>query len=129
MFRWCAETGDRGVSMRTSEERRRLALLIGALGVVYGDIGTSPLYALRECFSELHGVRALPQNVIGVVSLILWSLTLIVSIKYLGFLMRANNRGEGGILALLSLAVPEREDAGKGTARVLLLLGVFVIFF
>jgi KUP system potassium uptake protein len=111
--------------MRISEERQRLALLIGALGVVYGDIGTSPLYALRECFSKLHGVQPLPQNVIGIVSLILWSLTLIVSIKYLGLLMRANNRGEGGILALLSLAVHEKEDAGKVLTRVLLLLGVF----
>ena len=111
--------------MNNSVDRQRLALVVGALGVVYGDIGTSPLYALRECFAGLHGVEPRPQNVIGVVSLILWSLTLIVSIKYLGFLMRANNRGEGGILALLSLALPEKQDTEKGFTRVLLLLGVF----
>ena len=111
--------------MRTSDDRQRLSLVIGALGVVYGDIGTSPLYALQECFAELHGVEPLPRNVIGVVSLILWSLTVIVSIKYLGFLMRANNRGEGGILALLSLAVSEKDERSKRTTQGLLLLGVF----
>ena len=111
--------------MKSSEERQRLAVLIGALGVVYGDIGTSPLYALRECFDELHGVQPLAANVIGVVSLIIWSLTLIVSIKYLGFLMRANNRGEGGILALLSLAVNEKEETSKRSIRAIVLLGIF----
>jgi KUP system potassium uptake protein len=111
--------------MNKSVDRQRLALLVGALGVVYGDIGTSPLYALRECFAAVHGVEPLPQNVIGVVSLILWSLTLIVSVKYLGFLMRANNRGEGGILALLSLALQNKQDLEKGFTRILLLLGIF----
>src|SRR5262245_27730591 len=80
------------------------ALLIGALGIVYGDIGTSPLYALKECFSpeNPHAMAPSPANILGVLSLIFWSLVLIVSVKYLTFVMRANNRGEGGILALLS---------------------------
>src|SRR4051794_7084212 len=81
---------------------------IGALGVVYGDIGTSVLYAFKEC---LHHGPAEPGEVIGVLSLIIWSLITLVSIKYLGIIMRADNQGEGGILALLSLAFPK--DARK----------------
>ncbi|MFN2636447.1 MAG: potassium transporter Kup [Gemmatimonadaceae bacterium] len=83
---------------------RRLAkLTLLALGVVYGDIGTSPLYALRECFKPEYGLAATETNVYGVLSLILWSLISIVSIKYIVFVMRADNRGEGGILALVAL--------------------------
>ena len=99
------------------------ALSLGALGVVYGDIGTSPLYALRECFGQF-GVPADPANVLGILSLVFWSLVLVVSVKYLGFVLRADNRGEGGILALVALAVP-REIAGKPASRALMLLGVF----
>ncbi|MFO1461795.1 MAG: potassium transporter Kup [Verrucomicrobiota bacterium] len=108
--------------------RFRLAgLTLAALGVVYGDIGTSPLYALKECFSPVHGVQPNPANVLGVLSLVIWSLLLIVSVMYLVFVLRADNRGEGGILALLSLAFPERRDGtppGK-TAVVMILLGLF----
>ena len=68
-------------------------LALGALGVVYGDIGTSPLYALRTCFSKVGGVPATHDNVLGLLSLIIWSLILIVSVKYLAFVMRADNRG------------------------------------
>jgi len=81
--------------------------MLGALGVVYGDIGTSPLYALHECFHGNHAVAASPTNVLGVLSLIFWSLLIIVSVKYLVFVLHANDKGEGGILALLSLAVPD----------------------
>src|SRR4051812_15726062 len=80
-----------------------LALSLGALGVVYGDIGTSPLYALREAFHGSHGIPVSPVNVLGVLSLIFWSLVMIVSVKYLVFVMRADNKGEGGILALMAL--------------------------
>src|SRR5215472_9461313 len=73
-------------------------LAIAALGIVFGDIGTSPLYAMRECFGE-HGVAPTAENVLGVLSLMLWSLTLVVAVKYLGFIMRADNQGEGGIFA------------------------------
>lgn len=97
--------------------RSRLAVLtLGALGVVYGDIGTSPLYALRECFNPEYGMAVNKANVIGILSLITWSLLLIVSVKYIVFVMRAHNRGEGGIVALMSLAFPERRDR-KAKAR------------
>jgi KUP system potassium uptake protein len=83
---------------------------LGALGVVYGDIGTSPLYAMRECFSGTHPIAVTPANVLGVLSLIFWALVIIISIKYLVFVLRADNRGEGGILALMSLV---RSGAGR----------------
>ncbi|TWJ16544.1 potassium transporter Kup [Geobacter argillaceus] len=86
--------------------RQFLTLSLTALGVVYGDIGTSPLYALRECFHGTHSVTPSPANVLGILSLVFWALTLVISIKYLLFLMRAGNRGEGGILALLALLTP-----------------------
>jgi KUP system potassium uptake protein len=82
------------------------ALSIGALGVVYGDIGTSPLYSLKECFQGTHTVPVNPANVLGILSLIIWSLILTISVKYILFIMRADNRGEGGILALLALVMP-----------------------
>lgn len=78
-------------------------LSVGALGVVYGDIGTSPLYAIRECFAGEHGILPNRENVYGVLSLIFWALIIIISIKYLIFILRADNRGEGGIIALMSL--------------------------
>ncbi|MGQ0561904.1 MAG: potassium transporter Kup [Gemmatimonadota bacterium] len=83
---------------------KQLALLVlSALGIVYGDIGTSPLYAMRESFAPAHGITATHANVLGVLSLIFWALLLVVVFKYLTFIMRADNRGEGGILALLAL--------------------------
>jgi KUP system potassium uptake protein len=105
---------------------RRLAILtLGALGVVYGDIGTSPLYALRECFAGSHSLSPTPDNVLGILSLIFWSLLLIVSFKYLAIVLRATNRGEGGILALMALAFPKHAP-GAGRRRALLVsLGVF----
>ena len=92
------------------------SLTVGALGVVYGDIGTSPLYALRECFHGAHGVAPTRDNVLGVLSLIFWSLMLIISIKYLIFVLRADNHGEGGILALMAL-VSQQPDAQRQSAR------------
>ena len=83
--------------------RALAALSLAALGVVYGDIGTSPLYALKECFGAQHGIPPTRENVLGVLSLILWSLNFVVSYKYIAQVMRADNRGEGGILALLAL--------------------------
>lgn len=80
-----------------------VALALGALGVVYGDLGTNPLFALAEAFGGEHGVPTTPQNVLGVLSLIFWALMLVVTVKYLTFVMRASNDGEGGILALLGL--------------------------
>src|SRR4051812_34660761 len=74
------------------------ALALAALGIVYGDIGTSPLYALRECFHGPHAMEPTPDRILGVLSMILWSLIITISIKYMLFVLRADNRGEGGIL-------------------------------
>jgi len=94
-----------------------------AIGVVYGDIGTSPLYALRECFFGSHSVPATHENVLGVLSLIIYSLLLVISIKYIAIVMRADNQGEGGILALTAL-IPQRPQE-PGRWSLLVLLGIF----
>ncbi|HVJ73049.1 MAG TPA: potassium transporter Kup [Casimicrobiaceae bacterium] len=78
-------------------------LMLGAMGVVFGDIGTSPLYTMREVFSAQHGVELVPANVLGLLSVVFWSLIIIVTLKYVTLIMRADNRGEGGILALTAL--------------------------
>ncbi len=88
--------------------RHLSALALGALGVVYGDIGTSPLYAFGFCFHGPHSVRPDEINILGVLSLIFWCLIIVISIKYLVFVMRADNRGEGGILALMALVRTEK---------------------
>ena len=106
--------------------RSRFALLcLAALGIVYGDIGTSPLYTIRECFSADNGLAPVPANVYGVLSLLVWAILFVVALKYIVFVLRADNRGEGGILALMALAV--REEAGKGRKRrvALVLMGLF----
>jgi KUP system potassium uptake protein len=112
----CARGGAAGPSQLPT-------LVLAALGVVYGDIGTSPLYALRECFRGPHAVEPTAANVLGVLSLTMWSLILVVSVKYLVLILRADNRGEGGILALMALAVPPATE-GRGSYS-LLLLGLF----
>jgi KUP system potassium uptake protein len=98
--------------------------MMGALGVVYGDIGTSPLYALRECFHSHHGLPVTAENILGILSLVFWSLMIIISIKYLVFVMRADNRGEGGILALAAL-IRGLTDKDSATRRTLVLFGLF----
>ncbi|MGB7212202.1 MAG: potassium transporter Kup [Gemmatimonadales bacterium] len=95
-------------------------LSLGALGVVYGDIGTSPLYALTECFHGEHGVPPTPENIFSVLSLVFWALTFVVTFKYLLFVMRADNRGEGGILALFALVRPR----GGSHRRAWLIVGL-----
>jgi KUP system potassium uptake protein len=97
-----------------------LPLALGALGVVYGDIGTSPLYALKECFHGLHAIPISETNVLGVLSLVSWSLVVVVSVKYLGFIMRADNRGEGGIFALLAQVPEKRREGGRRLPPVVL---------
>src|SRR5690348_6606248 len=92
-----------------SMDRKRLyALSLGALGVVFGDIGTSPLYALSSSFASGNGLTPTPETVLGVLSLVFWSLVIIVCLKYQLFVLRADNKGEGGILALLALLDPWR---------------------
>jgi KUP system potassium uptake protein len=100
------------------------ALALGAIGVVFGDIGTSPLYALKECVSKDHGVPATPDNLYGLLSLIFWALTMVVTVKYLTFIMRADNHGEGGILALLAL-VPQRLRQSRTGVRPLAAMVLF----
>jgi KUP system potassium uptake protein len=105
---------------------RYLAVLaLGALGVVYGDIGTSPLYALREAFHGSHAIPVSNTNVLGVLSLIFWSLIIIVSVKYLVFVMRADNKGEGGILALMALLQRGRVERGLTPGRLIITIGIF----
>jgi KUP system potassium uptake protein len=96
---------------------------LGALGVVYGDIGTSPLYALRECFHGAHGVTLDRVGVLGVLSMIVWSLILVVTVKYIAYVTRADNEGEGGILALLALALDPKKPVGK--QPIVYVLGLF----
>jgi len=105
---------------------RYLALLAtGALGVVYGDIGTSPLYALRESFHGTHGIPLTPGNVLGVLSLMFWSLILVVTIKYHIVIIRADNKGEGGVLALMAMVQHSRLARGLEPLRLMVVLGVF----
>lgn len=104
----------------TDPKGKRLAILtLGALGVVYGDIGTSPLYALRECFSPEYGLQVTPQNVYGILSLIVWALLLVVTVKYIVFILQADNRGEGGILAMLALLL--QKEPGSTSRRFLVI--------
>ena len=113
-----------------SHRRTALAsLTLTAVGVVYGDIGTSPLYAMRECFFGSHSVPPTHDNVLGVLSLIIYALLIVISVKYIAIVMRADNDGEGGILALMAL-VPPRSGSGAAVLRgagrpVLIGLGIF----
>ena len=100
-------------------------LCLAALGVVYGDIGTSPIYALRESFHTSHGIAATMANTYGILSLIFWSLLVVISFKYLVLVMKADNRGEGGIIALTALVMPRGAAALKGGRHALVLLGLF----
>jgi KUP system potassium uptake protein len=109
-------------STDTEQDKKHLYFLaLSALGVVYGDIGTSPLYALRQCFHGDHAVNPTSENILGVLSLIFWSLIIVISIKYLVVILRADNQGEGGILALMEVVLPK-----KGHRRmVILIMGLF----
>jgi KUP system potassium uptake protein len=99
-------------------------LSLAAVGVVYGDIGTSPLYTMKEIFGGVHPLATSTDNVLGILSLVFWSLIIVVSIKYVAFIMRADNRGEGGIMALIALA--RRATPAKGYVRwILMTLGIF----
>ncbi len=90
--------------------KKYLPLTLAAIGIVYGDLGTSPLYAFREA---LTGLAIIPENILGVLSLIFWALVILISVKYIVFVLRADNDGEGGILALLALIKKHNEKAFK----------------
>ena len=113
--------------MKKSNEtshKQFVALTLAALGVVYGDIGTSPLYALKEVFGGAHNpVPITPQNILGILSLFFWSLMIVVTLKYVSFIMRANNEGEGGIVALMTLAT-DRKDGKSFRNLFLVTLGL-----
>ena len=102
----------------------RTALTLAALGVVYGDIGTSPLYAVKETFNPGHGIPLNAENILGGMSAIFWALMIVVSVKYVILIMRADNKGEGGIMALLALASSAVKDHPQWRATIML-LGVF----
>ncbi|HMX16660.1 MAG TPA: potassium transporter Kup [Rhodocyclaceae bacterium] len=112
--------------MSESHSEGRLPVLaLAALGVVYGDIGTSPLYAIKEVFGGAHHpVPITPENVLGILSVIFWSLMVVVSLKYVAFIMRANNKGEGGIMALMALAMRPLPESSR-RRRVVLVMGLF----
>ena len=116
--------GNIHLSRRAPRGRYLAVLSLAALGVVYGDIGTSPLYALRECFHGPHAIDPSPANILGVLSLIFWSLVIVISIKYLVFVLRADNHGEGGILSLTALATPIK-PSGRAEHTSLILVGIF----
>ncbi|MCS6915222.1 MAG: potassium transporter Kup [Myxococcales bacterium] len=121
-----ADTAQVGHAPPTDRLSDLARVSLAALGVVYGDIGTSPLYAIKECFSGEHGVDPTRANVLGVLSLVFWSLTFIIVVKYLTFVLRADNRGEGGTMALLALLAPRsKTEPPSRTKHVLILLALF----
>jgi KUP system potassium uptake protein len=117
-----AEDAEPGAHAKHSGGRTALAL--AALGVVFGDIGTSPLYAIRECLNRAHGISTSPANVFGIVSLVFWALMLVISVKYVAYMLRADNAGEGGVLALTALATTGM-DGRSMRHRIAITIGLF----
>ncbi len=111
--------------MQQEQDKKRLATLtLAALGIVFGDIGTSPLYSIKEVFGGVHHpVPITPENVLGILSLFFWSLIIVVTLKYVFFIMRANNKGEGGIIALMTLAL-HKGTPGTWQQKLLVTLGL-----
>ncbi len=110
--------------MSNAHSQKALApVVIGAIGVVFGDIGTSPLYALKEIFNGHHPIPITPDNIFGILSMVFWSIIALVTVKYVSVIMRADNRGEGGSLALLSL-ITERSHH-RVVTWIISLLGIF----
>jgi KUP system potassium uptake protein len=119
------ELGETGPDLSTG----RAALSLAALGVVFGDIGTSPVYTFRECFNPEHGLPLDAEHVLGVLSMIFWALIIVVTVKYVLLIMRADNQGEGGILALLALALEQAQGERSRNLLVLLALGGAALFY
>ncbi len=122
--------GSSAASATDNSRGAKSTLILGAIGVVFGDIGTSPLYTMHETFLPEHGLHALPSTVLGILSLITWSLIIVVAVKYVSLVMRADNKGEGGIMALMTLA---QRAAGKSVRarRVIMLMALLgaALFF
>ena len=106
-----------------------LALVVGAIGVVFGDIGTSPLYTLKEAFSPHYGLDSDHDTVLGVLSLAFWALMIVVTLKYVTIIMRADNDGEGGIMALMALALRHCQEGPKRAAVIMLGLIGAALFY
>ena len=109
-------------SEHTKSSANLLTLMLGAMGVVYGDVGTSPLYTMKEIFNGSYAITPTPDNILGILSLIFWSLILVISVKYVLYVMRASNRGEGGIMALMALALRHRNQ--KHQREIIIILGL-----
>ena len=121
-----AFSSSRGRPNEHQDPKKQLILALGALGVVYGDIGTSPLYTVKECFHGPHAMSITPDNILGVMSLIFWSLTMVVTVKYVMFILRADNHGEGGIYALVALFLSKgRQSVSPRRVNLLVLLAIF----
>src|SRR5205823_6292484 len=106
-----------------ADRKRTAKLTMAALGVVFGDIGTSPLYTVKECFSEFTGLKPVHEDVLGILSLITWALIIVVTVKYVMVVMRADNHGEGGVLALMAL-VARRAEISPRRRNLYLMLGM-----
>jgi KUP system potassium uptake protein len=115
---------DKESTPRNRRNKKNLLLAIGALGVVFGDIGTSPLYTIKECFHGIHAIPPANDNILGVLSLIFWSLTIVVSIKYMVFILRADNHGEGGIFALFGLIAASQDKISPYLRRAVIIAAV-----
>jgi len=117
---------EEGISLSLKTAKHSMAAMtVAAVGVVYGDIGTSPLYTMKAVFGEGNGLALIPENILGIVSLIIWGLILVVGLKYVYLMLKADNRGEGGILALLALVHTSLPKGRPLWYRILLLMGVF----
>ncbi len=114
----------KGKSPRKWLNKKILLLAVGSIGVVFGDIGTSPLYAIKACFHGTHAINPSMTNVLGVLSLIFWSMTIVVSVKYITFILRADNRGEGGIFALLGLLRTSDKSISRRIQPILVFAGI-----
>ena len=112
------------IHTHTRKQQTGAALMIASIGVVFGDIGTSPLYALKECFSPNHGIPFTPDAVFGIISMLFWALVIVVSLKYVRFVMRADNEGEGGVLALMAMSLRSVKTGGR-ISSLLMMLGIF----
>ena len=114
----------KGKSPREWLNKKIILLAVGSIGVVFGDIGTSPLYAIKACFHGTHAINPSMTNVLGVLSLIFWSMIIVVSIKYVTFILRADNRGEGGIFALLGLLTAADKNVSATLKATLIFAGI-----
>jgi KUP system potassium uptake protein len=114
------------LSSDSSKKASLGGMALAAMGVVYGDIGTSPLYTMKEVFNGHHALALTPDNLLGILSMVFWAMTITVTLKYVAFIMRADNRGEGGIMALTALALRTSQGSPR-LSWAIAVLGIFVL--